>query len=307
VALRLGAREVHVVCLECRDPGSRDRMPAQDREIEEAEEEGIIIHPCLGVSRILSRKGRVTGLDTIGCISVYDSNGGFAPQYSDSAGPHITADGIIIAIGQKVGRPLAGEDGLDNTPQGMISVDPVTLETSIEGVFAGGDVVSGAASVINAIAMGREAAVSIERYLAEEDLKEGRQPLVRRVISRPGYKSCRPPLIDMERRLSFDEVNLGFDEKTAIEQAGRCVLCGTTVPAVLFWPVDPGHQVVPWDARRTLELWQKRHPDSPEPLPDVFKDVRDATRDPSDITGRNRLVLKPGTVEELMFYTTDDE
>jgi DMSO reductase iron-sulfur subunit len=307
VALRLGAREVHLVCLECRDLASGDRMPAQDWEIAEAEEEGVIIHACLGVSGILSKRGKVTGLETIGCTSVYDSDGRFAPRYSDTAGPGIAVDGIIVAIGQKVGNPLPGEKGMEYAPSGTILADPVTLETGMAGVFTGGDAVSGAASVIEAIAMGKEAAISIGRYLRGEDLKEGRQPRTKIVITRPGYQSCRPPILEKERRQGFDEVNLGFDEKSAIEQASQCVRCATTIPAVLFWPIDPKREVIPWDAKRTLELWQKRHADSGEQLPDIFKDVTDVTKNPADITGRNKLVLKPRSVEELMFYTTDDE
>jgi anaerobic dimethyl sulfoxide reductase subunit B (iron-sulfur subunit) len=80
-----------------------------------------------------------------------------------------------------------------------------------------------------------------------------------------------------------------------------------TSPAVVFKPVDPKRQIVPWDSRRALELWQKRHPDSGEPLPDIFTDMSDVVVVPGDMIGRNKLVLKPESIEELMFYTTDDE
>jgi anaerobic dimethyl sulfoxide reductase subunit B (iron-sulfur subunit) len=80
-----------------------------------------------------------------------------------------------------------------------------------------------------------------------------------------------------------------------------------TRPAVVFKPVEPKRQVVPWDSRRALELWQKRHPDTGEQLPDIFTDMADVVFVPEDIIGRNKLVLKPESTEELMFYTTDDE
>ena len=71
---------------------------------------------------------------------------------------------------------------------------------------------------------------------------------------------------------------------------------------------DPKKQIVPWDAERALLLWQKRHPENGEALPDIFTDISDVTRAPEpEIMGRNKLVLKAKSVEELMFYTTDDE
>jgi anaerobic dimethyl sulfoxide reductase subunit B (iron-sulfur subunit) len=82
---------------------------------------------------------------------------------------------------------------------------------------------------------------------------------------------------------------------------------GVTIPSVVFKSVDPKRQIVPWDATKALELWQKRHSDNGEALPDVFKEIADVTRDHSDITARNRLTLKAKNTEELMFYTTDDE
>ncbi len=80
-----------------------------------------------------------------------------------------------------------------------------------------------------------------------------------------------------------------------------------TRPAVIFKPVDPQLPVIPWDATRALELWQKRQPHEGEPLPDIFAEISDVTQAPEDIVGRNRLVLKPRNTKELMYYTTDNE
>ena len=306
VALRLGAEEVHLICLECRDLAHPDRMLAQDEEIKEAEEEGVIIHPCLGISSILTGDGTVSGLETIGCVSVYGEAGRFAPQFAEGASPTIEADNVIIAIGQTVDRSML-PGGLGDTAEGTVSVDPVTFETSMKGVFAGGDVVAGAADIISAIAAGKEAAISIDRYLAGADLKQGRRSSAERVTVRADIKRVRPPVLEAGKRKDFGEVALGFDEQTAMELANRCVNCGTTMPAVVFKPVDPKRQIVPWDADRALELWQKRHPDSGGPLPDIFVDKSDVTEVPEGTYGRNELMLKPKSVEELMFYTTDDE
>ena len=78
-ARRLGAAEVRVVCLECRDPNSKDRMLAQESEIVEAEEEGVIIHPSLGVQAILAKDGRAIGIETVTCLSVREPDGSFNP------------------------------------------------------------------------------------------------------------------------------------------------------------------------------------------------------------------------------------
>ncbi len=305
-ALRLGAKEVHLICLECRDLASRDRMLAQEQEIEEAEEEGVIIHPCLGIRRILTNDGMVTGLETMACVSVRDEDGRFAPRFIEGAASAIEADSVIIAIGQAVDKSML-PGGLSYTAGETVSVDPVTWQTSIKGVFAGGDVVAGAADIIGAIAAGKEAAISIDRYLRGVDLKQGRRPLAKRVRERTGIKSTRPPVLAVGERKGFVEVNLGFDEKTAIEQANRCLNCGVTMPAVVFKPVDPKKQIIPWDSERALELWQERHPDNGEPLPDIFAEVSEVTQFPEDIIGRKDLVLKAKNTEELMFYTTDDE
>ncbi len=95
--------------------------------------------------------------------------------------------------------------------------------------------------------------------------------------------------------------------KEALEQASRCFRCGSTMPGIVFKPVDRQTHVIPWDYRRALELWQKRQPEGGEELPDVFRDIAEVTETPREIVGRNRLVLKARNSEELLYYTTDDE
>ncbi|GAI01865.1 unnamed protein product [marine sediment metagenome] len=172
VSLRLGAKEVHLVCLESRDLSSKDRMLAQDREIAEAEDEGLIIHPCLGPKQILTKEAKVVGLKTIICTSVRDASGRFAPRFAEGPAPTIEADTIIVATGQRPSEVIFKE--IEKGPIQTIKVDPTTLHTNVEGVFAGGDVVSGPADVIAVITAGKQAAISIDRYLRGVDLKEGR-------------------------------------------------------------------------------------------------------------------------------------
>jgi CO/xanthine dehydrogenase FAD-binding subunit len=150
---------VKVVCLETRDLDSRDRMPALDHEILEAEEEGIIIHPGLGIREIVRSGGTVTGIVAKKCISVFDPDGTFHPRYDETVVENFETGGIIIAIGQASDQSLS-EQGL--------SLEQSSFETGILGTFAGGDMTSGPSTVIQAIASARKAAAAIEHYLNEE-------------------------------------------------------------------------------------------------------------------------------------------
>ena len=188
-AVRLGAGEVHIVCLESRELACRDRMPAQDLEIDEAEEEGVIIHPCLGARSIVTENGRVAALETIRCTSVLDDEKRFAPTFCEGLSPVIKADTIIVAVGQRADPGNLLE--LDKTRSGNIKADPITLETSRRGVFAGADVVTGPANVVRSIAQGKRGAESLHRYLRGIDLREGRQPPVENPVT--GFQREKRP------------------------------------------------------------------------------------------------------------------
>jgi len=122
---------------------------------------------------------------------------------------------------------------LKTTKLGTIQVDPITLETSLPGIFAGGDVVSGPASVVEAIAAGKRASVSIDRYLKKQDLREGRYLLPERVKKTPKEGMERVARNDTsvlavsDRAGNFREVKAGFDEDAANLEAGRCMTCGS--------------------------------------------------------------------------------
>lgn len=304
IALRLGAKEVHLVCLETREFTSRDRMPAQDREIEEAEQEGVLIHPCLGVKEIRTDQGRVSGIETVGCVSVFDHEEKFSPKFSDEGG-FIEAETIILAVGQKADPTDFVE--LDRGSSGNILADELTLETNIKGVFAGADVVTGPANVIRSIAHGKRGAVSIDRFLRGVDLREGRNPLVEEVNEQIRRRSLPSPTLPIGERKDLCEVEKSYDQETAMEQASRCLRCGSIMPSVVFKPIDPKVMLIPWDGKRTLELWQKRDHDGGERLPDLFDRISDVTEASLDNVGRNKLVLKAKNCEELLYYTMDDE
>ncbi|MFQ6094386.1 MAG: FAD-dependent oxidoreductase, partial [bacterium] len=141
------------------------------------------------------------------------------------------ADTVIVAIGQASDFSFL-QDGIKITEKGTISVDPLTLATDIEGVFAGGDVVSGPASAIEAIAHGKRAATSIDRYIRGEDLVVGRGIEEQKTAEIPEVK-IEPkrrqamPMLPLEKRMdNFTEVELGFSEAAAVEEANRCLNCG---------------------------------------------------------------------------------
>ncbi|MBI4713266.1 MAG: FAD-dependent oxidoreductase, partial [Planctomycetes bacterium] len=230
-ALRLGAKQVSLVCLETRDLEHPDRMPAHEWEIEEAEEEGIKLNCLLGPQKVVTENGKIKGLATTRCESVYDFSSGakkFAPKFSCDLGPVIEADTIIIATGQRA--DTAGLDEIAKTPFKSLKADPVTMETNIKGVFAGGDIRRGPASVIEAVADGNEAAISIERYFKGEDLRAGRGvkpegvPLPKRKIEKKPRVAI-PKQDAAERRKSFVEVEKLFDEEAAVAEASRCLSC----------------------------------------------------------------------------------
>lgn len=227
-ARRLSIKDIHVVCLE-----SRVEMPAFEHEIEEAVEEGIALHPSLGPKRILGEGGKVRGLETLVCTSVFDEQGRFSPSFKEKSEDTIQGDTVIIAIGQASDFSFLGHDkSIEITPGGTVKIDPVTLETSVPGIFSGGDVVSGAALAVDAIAQGHEAAESIHRYLRGEDMKFGRVAPESRTAEKPDRRveikaRLKTQKISMEKRIStFDDLDMGFSKEQAVEEAKRCLNCG---------------------------------------------------------------------------------
>ena len=227
-ALRLGAEDVEMVALE-----QQDEMPAYPEEIEATLVEGIKIRNGWGPRKILG-DGAVAGIELKRCTQVFDQEGHFNPVYDENDLISIDADQVIIAIGQKNEDSFLQHVGA-RTERGSFAADPVTLQTSIEGVFAGGDTVSGPASVIEAVAAGKRAAESIERYLKDQDLRTSRfEQTIRRIDPEllPSTKGVekKPRSISGEMAIqkrisSFDEVETGFSEEQAIAEAERCLNC----------------------------------------------------------------------------------
>ncbi|MBA7612953.1 Ferredoxin--NADP reductase [subsurface metagenome] len=226
VAYRLGVKEVSIIYRR-----SRAEMPAEKNEVDEAEQEGIKLNILAAPVKVLTKDDRLTGIQCIRMeLGEPDASGRRRPIPIKGSEFNMDIDTVIIAIGQAVDKTVLPKE-LEYTSWGTLVVDPVTLQTNIEGVFAGGDVVSGPSDVIASVSAGKEAAISIDLYFSGGDLKEGRPAPLERVkeVSKEGVaKKARAamPILELEERKGFVEVELGFDEKTAIEEAKRCLNCG---------------------------------------------------------------------------------
>ena len=225
MAQRLGVKEVSIVYRR-----SQAEMPAIRSEVEEAEREGVKIHFLAAPVEVLTNDDRVIGIRCIRMeLGEPDASGRRRPIPIEGSEFDMDVDNVIISIGQAVDNTALPKE-LGYTDWGTLVVNPVSRQTNIEGVFAGGDVVAGPANVIEVIADGKEAAISIGRYLNGVDLKEGRPTPIKQAeeVSKGGVEIKEMsvmPVLELEKRGTFTEVELGFDENTAIEEAKRCWNC----------------------------------------------------------------------------------
>ena len=225
VARRLGASQVTLLYRR-----SRQEMPAHPWEVEEAEEEGIKLHFLATPVRMLGREGRVWALECIRMeLGEPDESGRRRPVPIPGSEFTMEAEAVIVAIGQRLDPWW---EGALPSQRGRIVVDPLTLATEVPGVFAGGDAVTGPATVIEAIAQGKRAAESIDRFIQGRDLRAGREE-----PSAPEVEYYTPPEVKREARIpvpkrplsqrkGFVETSLGFEAEQAIAEAKRCLSCG---------------------------------------------------------------------------------
>ena len=227
VALRQAAvREVHLACLE-----SREEMPADEVEIVEGEEEGILRHNRLGPKEFLFRHedGRkvVSAVRFRRVLSVFDANRRFAPVYDDTQTVDIEADTVLLSVGQMADLSFLGDVS-------RLQVDPATCETDTPGVFAAGDVAYGARLMIDAIASGKKAARGVYRFLTGREIRQRETQLhveIEDYRREAGYESRRRahiPVAPPGERLADPKrlVETGYTEVQAGGEAGRCLDCG---------------------------------------------------------------------------------
>jgi len=231
VALRLGADEAHIIYRR-----SLQEMLAEPEEIEEAQKEGVKINFLVAPLRISNENGKVTGIECIRTrLTEPDTTGRRKPVPIEGSEFFIEAEHIIPAIGQEPDLDLMGKDmDLKVSKWNLLTVNPETLQTSVPWIFAGGDVVTGPATVIEAVDAGKRAAGYIAKYLQDEELPtewQDEPPIGTNWVEirddEPTMNRMKPPTLPVEKRLSgFDEVNLLVDEDTARAEAGRCLNCG---------------------------------------------------------------------------------
>ncbi len=230
-ALRQGAKKATMVMLE-----DDEEQPASPWEIDEADEEGVISIRRWGVKEIKTEGGKAVGLTLKKVTRVFDEEGRFSPQYDESETRELETDLIITAIGQRTDLGWLGEDsGIALTPRGTIESDPITMATSAEGVFAGGDAVTGPWIAIGAVAAGKEAAESILRYFDGADLAEGRKKM--ELMPDAEYNPIPAGIQRRERakmalrsadvrKKDFNQFEEGLTPEQVKAEGERCLNCG---------------------------------------------------------------------------------
>ena len=223
-ARRLGSSQVFMACLE-----SLQTMPAIAEDIEMAHEEGINILPSWGPNRVVEKDGKLAGMEFVRCTTVFDKDGRFEPVFDSTVKTVIEVDQVLVAIGQSADLSYIGQSL--HTEGGMIMASKDTAKTSMDGVFAGGDVTGGQATIVHAMAAGIKASKSIDAYLKATTFPEDpdSKGLIRLSINESALEtSTRVPT---PRKTVPERTVKGEDSATLIksaiaEEAIRCANCG---------------------------------------------------------------------------------
>ncbi len=230
-ALRLGAESVFVVCLERLEPGTKDSVLALSEEIEQAQDEGVTIFPRRGVHSFIVEDCRVSAIRCVECLSVRDEDGLFAPVYGTCALPDpLRADMVVVATGQVTDSDLVPQ-GFPMDLRGRVTADPVTAAVA-PGLFACGDAVTGASTVVEALAGGKKAAEAAIRYLRGEQQPEvAGEEAVAAEPPKDAFEILprmeRTVRATEERRRDLLEVAAGLPPRQALREAERCLTCGS--------------------------------------------------------------------------------
>jgi len=249
-ALRLGAEEATMVCLE-----SPEEMPALPWEIEVAAEQGVKLMTCWGPLRVLKSGYRVKGMELVRCTSVFDEQGCFAPTYDSAVTETVEADQIVMAVGYATDLSYIDPGSSLKIEEGLIEVDPETQATGIPGVFAGGSVTHGPATVIEAIASGKKAAAAMDVYLggaaaaAEHEATEPAWPFLtfNNEYLRKTSRVEMPKRAVAERSIAVEDA-LGQGLSEISSEANRCFNCS----CVSVSTSDVGVALVALDAKVTI-------------------------------------------------------
>lgn len=232
-AERIGASQIDMYCLE-----KREEMPALDEEIDEALSEGIVINNSWGPKRILKENGDVTGVEFKKCLSVFDENGNFNPKFDENETKIVKANNVLISVGQGMDwGGLLKDSKMELNPNKTVKIDALSYQTGDPDVFAGGDAVTGPKFAIDAIALGKQGAISIHRYVHGDNLRISREreyhPLDKENLKLDGYDRLprqRALHVDGSKsKESFKDLRVTFTEEQIKKETERCLGCGAVV------------------------------------------------------------------------------
>ena len=233
-ALRCGAEKVSLYCLE-----DYDSMPMGVEDRTECEEDGIEIHAGWGQTEILAENGRCSGIRFRKCLSVRNAEGRFAPTFDDNTTEEVPCDMVLYCIGQKVDwKGLLTGTAVELNPNGTAKADPVTYQTAEPDLFVGGDVYTGQKFAIDAIAAGKQGAVSLHRWVQDATLTIGRDKREfieldknNLLLEEASYDNTPRQRIGYNETLrkTFKDGRVAFTEEQVKAETARCLGCGASV------------------------------------------------------------------------------
>ena len=233
-ALRCGAEKVSLYCLE-----DYDSMPMGVEDRTECEEDGIEIHAGWGQTEILAENGKCSGIRFRKCLSVRNAEGRFAPTFDDNTTEEVPCDMVLYCIGQKVDwKGLLTGTAVELNPNGTAKADPVTYQTAEPDIFVGGDIYTGQKFAIDAIAAGKQGAVSLHRWVQDATLTIGRDKREfieldknNLLLEEASYDNTPRQRIGYNETLrkTFKDGRVTFTEEQVKAETARCLGCGASV------------------------------------------------------------------------------
>ena len=232
-AVRCGAESVDLYCLE-----AYDDMPMGEEDRSECERDGITVHAGWGQTEIVVEDGKCAGIRFRKCTRVKNDDGRFAPEFDDSVSEQAECTTVLYCIGQKVDwRELLTGTAVEFNPNGTVKADPITYQTAEKDIFVGGDAYTGQKFAIDAIAAGKEGAISLHRFVQHATLTVGRN--CRQFIELDKENALIPVNYDTTPRQrigynealrrTFSDERVAFTEEQIKKETARCLSCGASI------------------------------------------------------------------------------
>ena len=233
-AMRCGAESVTLYCLE-----SYEEMPMGEEDRGECERDGIVIRAGWGQTEVVTDKGKCKGIKFRKCVSVKNAQGRFAPVFDDAVIEETDCTTVLYCIGQKVEwKELLAGTKVEFNPNGTVKADPITYQTAEPDIFVGGDAYTGQKFAIDAIAAGKEAAISLHRAVHPGQTQLlGRDKRIYRALDKQnaligvtdydhGHRNM--PGYNEAKRSTFGDARVTFTEEQIRKETARCLGCGAT-------------------------------------------------------------------------------